>query len=132
MKNIRTKQIVLQSLFALAFGAGFWLLLEALQPEIVNRIYNCGYCDRCANILYDREQLVLAFCAGLAFLAVAFLKLRGFKGVLKTLAVSFLCFQIYSLSTAWSVARAEECTALHRTRAPFLLPLIFLGIDLLM
>jgi hypothetical protein len=52
--------------------------------------------------------------------------------MVKTVAVSYLCFQVYSLLTAWSVMRSEECTALLRVRAPFPIAVVVLGIELLM
>ncbi len=58
----------------------------------------------------------------LSFLAAARLKIKGWKGFLKTLAVSFLCFQIYFVLTKWSAFQSDECTALNYPRGslPFL------------
>lgn len=130
-RNFSARRILPRIPAAILFGAAYWLFLEFIQPEIVNRIYNCSFCERCANILYDKEQLVLAACAGLALFVAAFLKIRGFKGVLKIIAVSYLCFQVYSLLTIWSVVTSRECTALHRPRIFPLVALVFLGVQLL-
>lgn len=130
------KQKAILKLLALAaiapvFGYVYWTFLELLQPGIANQIYGCGFCSRCANILYDREQIVLAFCAGLAFVAAGFQKTGGSRGVLKTAAATYLSFQIYSLATVWSTLKAEECTALHRIRVFPIAALILLLIEML-
>ena len=44
---------------------------------------------------------------------MALLKIKGWKGVLKTLAVTFLCFQIYFLPTKCSAFQSAECAALN-------------------
>ena len=74
----------------IVFGAVFWMFLELFQTAIINLRFSC--CERCGNILFAREQLILALCAMLSFLGAALLKIKGWKGVLKTLAVSVLCF----------------------------------------
>ena len=81
----------------IVFGAVFWMFLELLQTTVVNLRFGC--CERCENILFAREHLILALCAMLSFLAAARLKTKGWKGILKTLAVSSLCFQIYFVLT---------------------------------
>jgi hypothetical protein len=106
--------------------------LEAIQPEIVNRIYNCDYCERCANILYDREQVMLALCAALACFALGFVKTKGFGGVFKTFGVTYLAFQVYSVWTIRSVVFSHECTALHRPRIFPLVALFILVVDMLL
>ncbi|HEX8735508.1 MAG TPA: hypothetical protein VF721_09310 [Pyrinomonadaceae bacterium] len=131
MKNPSILKIVFLLAGAAGFGALYWLFLETIQPSIVNRIYNCDYCDRCANVLYNKEQIILAFCAALAGAVAGLLNARGFRGVLKTIAAGYLCFQFYSLLTIWSVVRAEECTALHRPRIFPLVALGFLIVDML-
>jgi hypothetical protein len=131
MTKINYQKLLINSSLAVTFGVIYWMFLENIQSAIVNRIYNCDFCDRCANILYDKEQIVLAFCAALALLVGGFLKMKGWRGVLKTIAVSYLCFQVYSLVTIWSVIRSEECTALHRPRMFPIVALVFLLIDML-
>ena len=112
--NIQTIQVLKNLLFAVIFGALFWLFLELIQSAFVNSRFSC--CERCGNILFDAEQTILAFCAALSFFAVSFLKINGWKGVLKTLAVSFLCFQIYFLMTKWNASQSAECAALDYPR----------------
>jgi hypothetical protein len=112
------------------FGAAYWAFLERFQTAFVNAIHGTC-CERCANILYDREQIPLAVCAALAFALAGLVNTKGWKGILKTLALVYLSFQIYSLLVAWSVMQAEECTALHRVRAFPLLSFAILIIYLL-
>jgi hypothetical protein len=126
------KRILLRLGLAALFGSAYYLFLEWIQPLAIETIYNCDSCARCANLLFDREQPILAVCAGLALFILGFLTIRGFRGGLKTLAVSFLVFQVYSLLTIWSVLRSEECTALYRVRAPFVIAVVLLGIEILM
>lgn len=129
MKKINYRKLLIYLLCAPVYGAVFWMFLESIQPEIVNQIYNCNYCERCANILYDREQVVLAFCAALACFGLGFIKTKGFRGVLKTIGVNLLAFQVYSLLTIRSVILAHECTALHRERSFPIFVLIILLIS---
>ncbi len=100
--------------FAIIFGALFWWFLESFQPDIVNYKFSC--CERCGNILFEREQPILAFCAGLAFLVSAFLKVKGWKVILVTIGISFLCFYPYWLFTYWTAHSHQECTALNYPR----------------
>lgn len=118
--------------FALAplFGAVYWLFLDSFQTAFTGAIHG-DCCDRCANILYDREQPVLAFCAAVAFVLTGLVAAKGWKGIFKTFLITQLSFQIYSLLVIWSVARVEECTALHRVRAPAPVSLTILVVYLL-
>lgn len=108
-------QIPGKTFIAVLFGAAFWYFLENLQAAIVNYRFSC--CDRCGNILFDREQPVLAVCAGLSLLIFALLKINGWKGIVKTLAITFLCFYPYWLFT-YILAHPvrQECTALNYPR----------------
>ena len=116
--NIQIASILKNLVFAVIFGAMFWVFLELIQTAFVDSRFSC--CERCGNILFDREQVILAFCAMISFLLTAFLNFKDWKGFLKTLAVSFLCFQIYFLITKWSALQSAECSALNYPRgSPF-------------
>jgi hypothetical protein len=132
MKNINNQNALICLPLAVIYGALYWGLLENIQPAIVNQIYNCSYCERCANILYDREQVVLALCAALAGAAVGLLRFKGFGGVFKTIFVTYLAFQVYSVWTIRSVIFAHECTALHRERIFPVVALVILVINMLL
>ena len=115
--NSQTLQIIkiLKNIvFAIVFGAMFWWFLEFIQTITVNYKFSC--CERCGNILFDREQPILAFCAALSCLILAFLKINGWRGILKTLAVTFACFYIYWLFTYISGHPRQECNALNYPR----------------
>lgn len=129
MPGISAKRTISTSLLAAIFGAFFLLLPEFIQPLIAGLLYGCGDggCHRCADILDDRAQPVLAFCAALSFYVSSFFQSKGFRGILKIFAVAILCFQIYTLLTLWSVACGQECTALLRPRrSPMFLTVIIL------
>jgi hypothetical protein len=118
MLGIPAKRAVSTSLRAAVFGAFFWLLSEFTQPPVADLLYGCGAgdCRYCADILYDRAQPVLAFCAALSFYFRRFFQSTGFRGILKIVAVAVLCFQIYTVLIIWSVASRQECTSLLRPR----------------
>ena len=130
MVKINYTKALIHLPFAALYGAIYWLFLEKIQPDIVNKIYNCSFCERCANILYDREQIVLAYSAALACVGLAFVKTRGFTGVFKTVGVTYLAFQVYSLITIRSVILGQECTALHRERIFPVVALVILLINM--
>ncbi len=109
--NVQPVRIIKAFVLAVIFGAMFWLFLELIQTTVVNLRFSC--CERCGNILFDREQPILAFCAALSLLVFAFLKIKGWKGILKTLAVSFSCFLLYWLMTLVSGQNHEECSLLN-------------------
>src|SRR4051812_43748397 len=113
--NIQTIQVVRNLIFAIIFGAMYWWFLEFIQPAVVDYKFSC--CVRCGNILFDREQPILAFCAALSLLIFAFLNISGWKGILKTLAVSFSCFYLYWVFTYFMAHPVRrECTALNYPR----------------
>jgi len=130
MKKPSTLKIFLPLVIAPLFGIAYWAFLESFQPGFVDSLHGTC-CTRCANILYDREQIPLAFCAAVAFALAGLINTQGLKGILKTLLITYLIFQIHSLLVILSVAHAEECTALHRVRAPALASLTILVIYLL-
>ena len=88
--NIQPFRTIKNLVLVIVFGAVFWMFLELLQTTVVNLRFGC--CERRGNILFDDEQTIFAFCAMLSLLVLAFLKIKGWSGVFKTLAVSVLCF----------------------------------------
>jgi Ca2+/Na+ antiporter len=119
MRNtiIKVAKILAKIIFAIIFGAMFWWFLEYFQLDIVTYKFSC--CERCGNILFDREQPILAVCAGLAFFILAFLRVNDWKFILVTLAVAFLCFYPYWIFTFWTGHPRQECTALNYPRGSF-------------
>ncbi len=114
MKGTPAKRIFLKTVAASLFGAAFWLFQEAVQAGAAAMLYGCGDgCERCANILYDRAQIICAVSAALAALCWSHLKVSGFKGIIKTLFVCWLSFQTFSIWTAWHLLQRSPCTALY-------------------
>jgi len=111
------KKIIFNLAAGALFGAAFWYFLELIQAGLVESKFSC--CQRCGNILYEVEQPILAFCAGLSFFGSAFLPVRGWKVILKTFAISILSFEIYWAMTFWAGIHYEECTALNYPRGLF-------------
>jgi hypothetical protein len=114
MKGTQAKHFFLKIIAAAVFGAAFWLFQEAVQARAATMLYGCGDgCERCANILYDRAQIICAVSAALAALWWSHLKVSGFKGIIKTLLVCGLSFQTFSIWTAWHLSQRSPCTALY-------------------
>ncbi len=114
MKSTQAQRIFMGIVAACVFGAAFWWFQELVQAGAAHTLYGCGDgCERCANILYDRAQMVSAASAALAALWWSFLNVRGFKGIIKTFFVCWLSFQAFSIWTAWHLFERSECTALY-------------------
>jgi hypothetical protein len=114
MEETEAKRILTGVVGACLFGAAFWWFQELVQTNAAKALYGCGDgCERCANILYDRAQLVSVASAALAALWFSFLNARGFRGIIKTFFVCWLSFQAFSIWTAWHLFERSECTALY-------------------
>jgi hypothetical protein len=98
-------------------GLSFWYFLETIQADMVTWQSSC--CERCANIIYDIDQPIIAFCTGLAFFASTFLAVRGWTVIFKAIAVCWGCFQIYWFMTFWAAIHYRECTAINYPKGLF-------------
>lgn len=119
---------------AAAFGTAFWFFTEIGQPSLVT--FTGGRtdcCERCTNLLFDNAQPVLAFCAGLAFIACLYIggKVLGLRHIAKTVLASWLSFQVFSLWTAWHLFYRTECTALYSPGPIKSIGVFFVGLVLL-
>lgn len=93
--------------FALIFGAIFCLLLTFTPLAVLFRPTDCW--DSQDDFLYSLNQLGLTTGACLAFFAQSFLKIQGWKGFLKTIAVLFLCFQAFSIASVFDDIYTQQC-----------------------
>lgn len=115
--KIRLVPIVLNLVLAVIFGALFWYFLERVQADFVQ--WKSACCERCANIVYDIGQPIIAFCGGLSFFVSSFFAVRGWKIIFKAIATSWLCFQIYWFMTFWAAIHYRECTAINYPKGLF-------------
>ena len=92
IKLSNSSKVVFASMFGIAYG--FFIGLSPL-----GRFYRMGYCYEPGEKLfqYARMQLVTSICGAIAFYFLTSLKIKGWKGFLKTIAVSYLCFIPYSV-----------------------------------
>ncbi|HEX3102725.1 MAG TPA: hypothetical protein VHQ01_13065 [Pyrinomonadaceae bacterium] len=91
--SIKTSHKILA---AFGFGGGYWVLIGLTPLGYAFEGVDCW--DLGAEpFLFGRDQLVLSVCAAISFLAISFLTISGWKGVLKTIAVTYFCFQIYTV-----------------------------------
>lgn len=93
--------------FALIFGAVFGLLLTFTPLALVFKPVDCW--DSQDDFLYSWNQIGLIFSAVLAFFVQSMLKIRGWKGFFKTIAATYLCFQVFSLIAAYDVIYTQHC-----------------------
>lgn len=93
--------------FAVIFGAFFWLFLTFTPLGHVFKPVDCW--DYQEDFLFSKNQLALVCGAALAFFIQALLKTGGWKGFFKTIAVPYLCFQLYSLVAVYDVIYSKQC-----------------------
>ncbi len=94
--------------FALIFGAAYGLFI-GLSP--LGHFYGSEYCYDMGSdeFLFGLKQLVISICAALAFYTLTFLTIRRWKGLLKTIAVSYLCLYLYAIFDIYHDIRHDPC-----------------------
>jgi hypothetical protein len=93
--------------FAVMFGVIFGLFLTLTPLGDVFKPIDCW--DYQEDFLFSKDQLALVFCAALAFFIQTLAKTGGWKGFFKTIAVSYLCFQPYSLVAVYDAVYSKQC-----------------------
>lgn len=94
--------------FSLIFGAAYGLFI-GLSP--LGHFYGKEYCYDLGNdeFLLGSRQSVLSICAALAFYTLTFLTIKRWKGLLKTIAVSYLCLFLYAIFHIYHDIRHDPC-----------------------
>jgi hypothetical protein len=94
--------------FACVYGIAYGFFI-GFSP--IGRFFYIEYCYDMGSedFLLGRMQLVMSICAALAFYALTSLTIKGWKGFLKTTAVSFLCFYLFSIIEIYHYIRHNPC-----------------------
>lgn len=115
MNKTYIRQWTLKIIAACIFGAAFFGLTVLGQEKLTGLTGGDSCCQRCTDFLYHSAQPMLAFCAGAAFFCQSLfsetagrLKRFAIRG-----AVCWLCFQTFSVWTAWHLLYRTPCTALY-------------------
>jgi hypothetical protein len=106
--NFNFKKTVGKISLALIFGAVYGLFI-GLSP--LGNIYVKEYCYDLGGdeFLFESKQIVMSICAALAFYTLTFLTIKGWKGLLKTIAVSYLCLFLYAIFHIYYDIRHDPC-----------------------
>jgi len=123
MNRIPLQKLTTRAIAACLFGAAFWLMTVIGQGQLSSFTGGSDCCQRCTDFLYHSAQPILTFCAAAAFFCQSFIpttagraKRLALKGV-----VCWLCFQVFSVWTAWHLLHRTPCTALYSPGPVFLI-----------
>jgi hypothetical protein len=103
--NLNTPRKVI---FACIYGIAYGFFI-ALSP--IGSFFHTEYCYDLGgeDFFLGRMQLVTSICAALAFYALTSITTKGWKGFLKTIAVSFLCFYLFSIFEIYQYIGHNSC-----------------------
>jgi hypothetical protein len=106
--NLKIEKTSEKVVLALIFGVAYGLLI-GLSP--LGNFYRKEYCYDMGGdeFLFGLKQMVLSICAALAFYKLTFLTINRWKGLLKTIAVSYLCFYLYAIFHIYQDIRHDPC-----------------------
>jgi hypothetical protein len=133
MTRIQPIRVLPKIIAAAVFGAVFWLLTALGQPQLTTFTGGSGCCQRCSDFLYHSAQPVLVICAMGAFFCQSLVMVsdRRLRSFVKKAAICWLCFQGFSLWTAWHLLHRTPCTALYSPGPIFLIGAIVVVVVLL-
>lgn len=104
IKSSNPGKVVFASMFGIAYG--FFIGLSPLGD-----FYRVEYCYDAGEelFLYGRMQLVTSICGAIAFYFLTSLKIKGWNGFLKTIAISYLSFIPYSVFNLFQFISHNPC-----------------------